>query len=908
MTKRFITSFVLLITLAMLWPSTNLAAPSSLAAAQNTTYIEFILDASISMTARIGRETRLSIAKSVMEQLICDLPDDPSLFVALRIYGAELNTDLGPCEDSVLVQPFAPAAQAKDNMVKQLRAMEAKGMTPIARSLELAAADFSGHEGARKIVILMTDGEESCGGDPCAVSARLQKQGVFLKPYVVGFALTDKQKKLVECIGEFYEASDTDSLRKALGTVVEQAIQPSTIEVQAMAGSLEVTDKAEITVRRAGGQAVPTTLTASAPRRLRAVVEEGDYIVSGVLRWGAQTLYSNEVRVPAAPGKVVPVRLDFGSIEGRIILKATASAKDVTADVDVQVRKGSETVRPAWAGMPLAAALQAGDYTLTVTHRRYANLRASVPVTVNPGTDTPITVDLGELPAALDVRVMFMGKSVAGACQVSAQYPTDSTKLTLNQSSDSFQMSSTPGKCNVRVTYLGIVSVEKHVQDVALIGGETTRLVIDLDDLLGVLKVKVNAGAVDATHEAQVTASGPQGKLLLPYVGIVREAIVAPGGYMVKAQYRGADSYPAEAYVQAGLVTEIEVDIQMPGKIVLYPTIGGKPLLPGKVDATALDGDGVPVGHFQPSAGALELTCEPGTYTVAAGITDPYDQSITINNVIVKSGATVVVGADFVAATVLRVKLVSDGKPFDVADVSVHFNGSDENWSWMDRISRGVWELKIPNGVHDIVVRPKVDGMKPKRVTGVEVAGGSTAEETIPMGGTGLLRVKLTSDGKPFDESDVTVHFEGSDENWSWMDRISRGVWELKVPEGVHDIVIRPRADGITGRRISGVEIPGSATVEKVLDLSTAAMMRVLLTAGGKPTSGAVVALYGERDEWVGDFSEVATGRFELRVSPGDFKICAVSHLDDYGSKWSDWVEVPDSGGVVEVHLELPRY
>ena len=151
-------------------------ARAQAAVAGEKTYIELILDSSISMTTRVeGWKSRMDVAKAVMEQLIRDLPDDPNLMVALRIYGAELRKDLTPCEDTVLVQPFAPVAKARQNMIDQVKSMKARGMTPIALSLEQAARDFP-DKTARNIIVLITDGEESCGGDPCAVSARLQAE------------------------------------------------------------------------------------------------------------------------------------------------------------------------------------------------------------------------------------------------------------------------------------------------------------------------------------------------------------------------------------------------------------------------------------------------------------------------------------------------------------------------------------------------------------------------------------------------------------------------------------------------------------------------------------------------------------------------------------------------------------
>ena len=58
--------------------------------------------------------------------------------------------------------------------------IKAKGTTPIARSLEEAASDFP-RENSRNIVILITDGKEECGMDPCAVSRLFAKKRNYFK-------------------------------------------------------------------------------------------------------------------------------------------------------------------------------------------------------------------------------------------------------------------------------------------------------------------------------------------------------------------------------------------------------------------------------------------------------------------------------------------------------------------------------------------------------------------------------------------------------------------------------------------------------------------------------------------------------------------------------------------------------
>jgi len=218
-----------------------------------------------------------------------------------------------------------------------------------------------------------------------------------------------------------------------------------------------------------------------------------------------------------------------------------------------------------------------------------------------------------------------------------------------------------------------------------------------------------------------------------------------------------------------------------------------------------------------------------------------------------------------------------------------------------------VWEMKVPEGVHDIVISPRVSGMKEKRVTGIEVAGGATIEKTITVGGTGLLRVKLVSDGRPFTEANVAVYFGGEDD-WNWMDEVARGVWEMKVPEGTHDIVIHPRIDGMSDKRIAGIEVAGGSTVEKTITIGSLGLLRVRLTAGGKSFSKARIEVYDEYGDYVTDLTRVAGSTFEARLPGGMYRIVIEpDDPDSYDAEFIDGIEL-DEGQTVELNVTLREF
>jgi Ca-activated chloride channel family protein len=151
------------------------------------TRILFVFDASQSMYGRWQTGVKMEVAKKLLSNLLDSLARVDNLELALRCYGHQSKFPPQDCKDTKLEVPFGPNTAPKiKNRIQQLVPM---GTTPIAYSLEKSANDFTPCNNCRNIIILITDGIEECSGDPCAVSAALQKNGIILKPFVIGVGL-----------------------------------------------------------------------------------------------------------------------------------------------------------------------------------------------------------------------------------------------------------------------------------------------------------------------------------------------------------------------------------------------------------------------------------------------------------------------------------------------------------------------------------------------------------------------------------------------------------------------------------------------------------------------------------------------------------------------------------------------
>ena len=183
--------------------------------------VEIVLDASGSMLQRLpdGRRRIVAAKASIRELVTNELPSGTP--AALRVFG-HLEPD--SC-DTRLVQPLAPISEG--DFVEKLEGIQAKNLakTPIAESLRLTAKDLEAAEG-NPLVVLLTDGDETCGGDPRKTLEELKAQGMDLKVNVVGFAVGAELDKTFRSWaetgnGKYYKADDANSLGKALQTAVQ---------------------------------------------------------------------------------------------------------------------------------------------------------------------------------------------------------------------------------------------------------------------------------------------------------------------------------------------------------------------------------------------------------------------------------------------------------------------------------------------------------------------------------------------------------------------------------------------------------------------------------------------------------------------------------------------------------------
>jgi Ca-activated chloride channel family protein len=195
------------------------------------TRILFLLDASGSMMAPWEGQPRWEVAKRLLAKMADSLNAYPNLELGLRVYGHQSPNSEQNCEDSRLEVPFAPKNAAA--IKAKLKTLKAQGNTPITYSLGQSANDFpiEKEKTSRNVLLLITDGAESCEGDPCSVSLALQRKRIFLKPFVIGIGAPKEFGKTLECMGRYYNAAEVKTFKTVLNDVIAQTLAKTTVAV-----------------------------------------------------------------------------------------------------------------------------------------------------------------------------------------------------------------------------------------------------------------------------------------------------------------------------------------------------------------------------------------------------------------------------------------------------------------------------------------------------------------------------------------------------------------------------------------------------------------------------------------------------------------------------------------------------
>ncbi|MEX1384746.1 VWA domain-containing protein [Hydrogenibacillus schlegelii] len=169
--------------------------------------MEILLDASGSMNedfAPGGGKSKWTIALQELETFLTRLP--PNVNVALRVFGHHTGPEAEGCLSSELLLSFAPK-NAGAIMQAAARVVPA-GFTPLAYALNQAEGDFAGKDAAdhANFVFVLTDGMETCGGDPVAEAQALKASRVEPLIHIIGLGVNATEDAALRSLAQSVDA------------------------------------------------------------------------------------------------------------------------------------------------------------------------------------------------------------------------------------------------------------------------------------------------------------------------------------------------------------------------------------------------------------------------------------------------------------------------------------------------------------------------------------------------------------------------------------------------------------------------------------------------------------------------------------------------------------------------------
>jgi Ca-activated chloride channel family protein len=180
-----------------------------------------VFDASGSMAATDFPDGAPSRLDRVRQALVRVLPAATrARRLGLMVYGPGPNFDT--CKNVTLRLP--PSADAGERIMAMVDGLRPQGRTALTSSVQQAARLL--HHGEKPAVIVaLTDGQDTCGGDACGLARQLKAMNPAITVHVIGYRLkpmTGPEPPFVErCLadetgGIFATAETTEQLASAL--------------------------------------------------------------------------------------------------------------------------------------------------------------------------------------------------------------------------------------------------------------------------------------------------------------------------------------------------------------------------------------------------------------------------------------------------------------------------------------------------------------------------------------------------------------------------------------------------------------------------------------------------------------------------------------------------------------------
>ncbi|MCM3576020.1 VWA domain-containing protein [Mesobacillus subterraneus] len=213
---------------------------------QKTKNIAIHIDSSGSMNGQVSGGVKMDLAKNAVKKFAAGFPDNTP--ITLRTYGHkgtgnDKDKQLSCSSTEVM---YETNTYNEQNFSAALNKFKPSGWTPIAASIKAGYDDLKtkAAENTENILYVVSDGIETCDGDPVEEARKLANSDLKVKVNIIGFNVDDEGQRQLKAAaeagnGQYYTVNSKVELENTLNKLMGEAM--SSIEKN-IAKATSITD------------------------------------------------------------------------------------------------------------------------------------------------------------------------------------------------------------------------------------------------------------------------------------------------------------------------------------------------------------------------------------------------------------------------------------------------------------------------------------------------------------------------------------------------------------------------------------------------------------------------------------------------------------------------------------------
>jgi|GEM_PF-4376998 hypothetical protein len=219
--------------------------------------IIFILDCSASMNKIIGPVRKIDIAKKTIETIIKNLAveshDVGSMKTGLRVFGSKFYKWKQNCDDTSLEVPLNDIEITINPILTKVINVAAKGQSSLSLTIDALKGDFPEEEEESSFIVVVSDGDESCGGSPCVAVKQLVNSSRGISVNTLGVETDPTGYENLNCMAEagnglYFDSKDVDQFILLLKNTNRRIQQYRQMLASGTANDTNVIEMRDVTV------------------------------------------------------------------------------------------------------------------------------------------------------------------------------------------------------------------------------------------------------------------------------------------------------------------------------------------------------------------------------------------------------------------------------------------------------------------------------------------------------------------------------------------------------------------------------------------------------------------------------------------------------------------------------------